>query len=103
MLEIIRAGGLPEPETNVRLNGYEVDFLWREQRLIVEIDGYVYHSSRSAFERDRAKDGTMAATGYLVLRFTWLQMEREPYVVVARLAHVLRVPFASTGADVREL
>ena len=89
MLEIIRAGGLPEPETNVRLNGYEVDFLWREQRLIVEIDGYAYHSSRSAFERDRAKDGTMAATGYLVLRFTWLQMEHERYVVVVRLAQAL--------------
>jgi very-short-patch-repair endonuclease len=89
MLEIIRAGGLPEPETNVRLNGYEVDFLWREQRLIVEIDGYEYHSSRSAFERDRAKDGTMAATGYLVLRFTWLQMEHERYVVVVRLAQAV--------------
>jgi very-short-patch-repair endonuclease len=89
MLEIIRAGGLPEPETNVRLNGYEVDFLWRDQRLIVEIDGYAYHSSRSAFERDRAKDGTMAATGYLVLRFTWLQMEHERYVVVVRLAQAL--------------
>jgi very-short-patch-repair endonuclease len=89
MLEIIRAGGLPEPEMNVRLNGYEVDFLWREQRLIVEIDGYTYHSSRSAFERDRAKDATMAATGYLVLRFTWLQMEHERYVVVVRLAQAL--------------
>jgi very-short-patch-repair endonuclease len=89
MLEIIRAGHLPEPEMNVRLNGYEVDFLWREQRLIVEIDGYTYHSSRSAFERDRTKDGTMAAAGYLVLRITWLQMAHERYAVVVRLAQAL--------------
>jgi very-short-patch-repair endonuclease len=89
MLELVRAANFPPPETNVRLNGYEVDFLWRPQRLIVEIDGYAYHSSRSAFERDRAKDAALAAAGYLVIRITWLQMEREPYVVVARLAQAL--------------
>ena len=33
MLEIIRAAGFPPPETNARINGYEVDFLWRPQRL----------------------------------------------------------------------
>ena len=71
------------------VNGYEVDFLWRRQRLVVEIDGYAYHSSRSAFERDRAKDAVLAAAGYLVIRITWLQMHREPYAVVARLAQAL--------------
>jgi very-short-patch-repair endonuclease len=89
MLEIIRAANFSPPETNVHVNGYEVDFLWRPQRLIVEIDGYAYHSSRSAFERDRAKDAALAAAGFLVIRITWLQMEREPYVVVARLAQLL--------------
>lgn len=89
MLELVRAANFPSPETNVHVSGYEVDFLWRPQRLIVEIDGYTYHASRSAFERDRAKDAVLAAAGYLVIRITWLQMEREPYVVVARLAQAL--------------
>jgi very-short-patch-repair endonuclease len=89
MLELVRAANFPSPETNVHVNGYEVDFLWRPQRLIVEVDGYAYHASRSAFERDRAKDAVLAAAGYLVIRITWLQMEREPYVVVARLAQAL--------------
>jgi very-short-patch-repair endonuclease len=89
MLDIIRAAGFPPPETNARIGGYEVDFLWRPQRLIVEIDGYTYHSTRSAFERDRAKDATLAAAGYLVIRITWLQMEHEPYVVVVHLAQAL--------------
>ena len=89
MLEIVRAANFPSPETNVHVSGYEVDFLWRPQRLIVEIDGYTYHASRCAFERDRAKDAVLAAAGYLVIRITWLQMEREPYVVVARLAQAL--------------
>jgi very-short-patch-repair endonuclease len=89
MLELIRAADFPPHETNARVNGYEVDFLWRPQRVIVEIDGYVYHSTRSAFERDRAKDAALAAAGFLVVRITWLQMERQPYVVVARLAQAL--------------
>ena len=89
MLEIVRAAGFPPPETNVRISGYEVDFLWRPQRLVVEIDGYTYHSTRSAFERDRAKDAALAAAGYLVIRITWLQMEHEPYVVVVHLAQAL--------------
>ena len=55
-LALVRAAGLPEPETNVRVAGYEVDFLWREQRLVVEVDGFAFHSSREAFERDRRKD-----------------------------------------------
>jgi very-short-patch-repair endonuclease len=86
MLELLRAGNLPEPECNARVNGYEVDFLWRAQRLIVEVDGYAYHATRSAFERDRAKGAAMAAAGYLVIRITWLQMVHEPYVVLVHIA-----------------
>ena len=57
MLEIIRAAGLPgarDERSHQRLRGR---LPWRPQRLVVEIDGYTYHSTRSAFERDRAKDG----------------------------------------------
>jgi very-short-patch-repair endonuclease len=86
MLELLRAGKLPEPECNARVNGYEVDFLWRAQRLVVEVDGYAYHATRSAFERDRAKGAAMAAAGYLVIRITWLQMVHEPYIVLVHIA-----------------
>jgi very-short-patch-repair endonuclease len=39
----------------VRVGGFEVDFLWRERRLIVETDGFRHHRTRRAFERDRAR------------------------------------------------
>jgi hypothetical protein len=46
-LSVIRSAGLPPPETNVRLGPYEVDFLWRRERLVVEVDSFEFHSSRA--------------------------------------------------------
>lgn len=74
---------------NTRVAGYEVDFLWKAQRLIVEVDGYGWHSSRNRFQGDRARDAALVAAGYLVLRFTWEQIDEEPMAVVARIAFVL--------------
>ena len=44
LLDLIRRGGLPAPETNVRVAGHEVDCLWPAERLVVEVDGYAYHA-----------------------------------------------------------
>jgi very-short-patch-repair endonuclease len=89
LLELIRAARLPTPEANARLNGYEVDFLWRDHNLIVEVDGYAFHSSRSSFERDRRRDAEMAAAGWRVVRVTWRQLTEEPEAVIAALAAAL--------------
>ena len=48
--------GLRRPEVNTRIEGEEVDFAWRDARLVVEVDGYAYHRAPSAFERDRERD-----------------------------------------------
>ena len=34
-------------ETNVRVGRHEVDFLWPEQRVVVEVDGFAFHSTRA--------------------------------------------------------
>jgi len=93
LLELIRAARLPDPEVNARVNGFEVDFLWRRAALIVEVDGYAFHSSRSSFERDRRRDRELQAAGYRVLRFTWRELTEEREAVVATLtAGLLRRP-----------
>ena len=74
--------GLPRPEVNTRLAGYEVDFLWRAARLVVETDGRATHATRAAFERDRARDAALQVAGYRVVRFTYRQVVADtPYVV----------------------
>jgi very-short-patch-repair endonuclease len=89
LLALVRAANLPAPRTNARLGRYEVDFLWPEHRLIVEVDGFAFHASRAAFERDRARDAELSARGYRVIRVTWRQLQAEPHAVVARLAAAL--------------
>jgi very-short-patch-repair endonuclease len=89
LLELIRAARLTTPETNDRVGQHEVDFLWREQRLVVEVDGYAFHSSRGAFERDRRRDADLAREGIRVVRVTWRQIADEPEAIVATLAAAL--------------
>ncbi len=89
LLSLVRRAGLPIPELNVRLHGYELDALWRRERVVLEVDGYKYHGSRRAFEDDRAKGAALSAHGLNVVRITVRQMQREELVVVARLAQVL--------------
>jgi very-short-patch-repair endonuclease len=66
--------GLPRPETNTRIEGMEVDFVWRDARLIVEVDGYKYHRLPTVFESDRERDVLLTLAGWRVLRFTWRQI-----------------------------
>jgi very-short-patch-repair endonuclease/predicted transcriptional regulator of viral defense system len=93
MLDLIRAAKLPTPRTNVRIHGHEVDLVWPDQRLVVEIDGFTFHSSREAFERDRRRDAQLQAHGYRVMRVTWRQIIDEPHAVIARLAAALQAQF----------
>jgi very-short-patch-repair endonuclease len=94
LLRVIRDVSLPSPVLNARVGGHEVDFLWPAQRVIVEVDGFQWHSDRAAFERDRLRDAELQALGYRVIRVTWRQLQREPRAVIARIAATLR-----RGAD----
>ena len=89
LLRLIRKAQLPEPATNVHIAGFEVDFLWRDARLVVEVDGYAFHADVTAFEKDRQRDFALTSTGLRVVRVTWKQLVQEPEVVLARLAQSL--------------
>lgn len=69
-LQACRRRGLPDPEVNVRVAGFEVDMLWRAERVIVELDGHAYHGTRAAIRRDHRRDGRLQAAGFAVLRLT---------------------------------
>lgn len=82
---------LPPSETNVKIGRWEVDFLWREQRLVVEIDSFLYHRGSVSFHEDHARDLDLRRCGYAVLRFTEKQLEEEPELLAADVAQALGV------------
>jgi very-short-patch-repair endonuclease len=89
MKALIKKGGLPMPVLNIRRGRVVPDFIWKRERVIVEVDGFEGHGTRRAFEDDRARDAKLEAEGWTVLRFTWRQLKFEPEVVLVRLAQVL--------------
>ncbi|HEX2103825.1 MAG TPA: type IV toxin-antitoxin system AbiEi family antitoxin domain-containing protein [Solirubrobacteraceae bacterium] len=82
--------GLPRPRVNAWVEGLEVDFLFPQQRLIVETDGYRFHHTREQFERDRHRDATLTRAGYRTLRFSHTQLTHEPTTAVATLRAAYR-------------
>ena len=88
-LALVREAGLPAPEVNARLKGFEVDFLWRAQRVVLEIDSWGFHRTRNAFERDRRKGAMLSAAGFSVVRATDEQLAGEPVAVIVRVAQTL--------------
>ncbi len=81
--------GLPRPLMGARVAGYEVDALFPAQRLIVELDGWRYHSDRDAFERDRNRDADTLAAGFGTVRITWERILSTPSGEAQRLQLIL--------------
>jgi len=74
----VRKAGLPQPETQARVNGFRVDFWWPEHRLVVETDGLRYHRTPAQQARDRRRDQAHLAADTRPLRFTHAQVAYEP-------------------------
>jgi very-short-patch-repair endonuclease len=88
-LELVRAGGLPDPELNAQIGPYTVDAFWRDVGLVVEIDGYGFHGTRRSFDTDHERDQYLSARDLTVLRFTRDQVVKQPAVVLVRLTQRL--------------
>jgi very-short-patch-repair endonuclease len=88
-LALCHEHALPVPRVNARIAGLEVDFLFPHERLVVETDGWQYHRTRQAFERDRRRDAALMLTGYRALRFTHRQIAADARVVAQTVAAAL--------------
>jgi very-short-patch-repair endonuclease len=91
-LAFLDAHDLPRPSVNCAVEGFEVDFHWPDQRLIVELDGRAAHHTLTAFERDRARDRALQAAGWRVVRITWHQLQYEPTQIAGDLIRLLSMP-----------
>ena len=94
LLPMLSVAALPVPETNVRLRvgarTYEVDFLWRRQKVIVETDGGRFHDNPAAGQRDSDRNHALTGAGYRVPRLGWEDLRDRPEETMRELAGLLR-------------
>ena len=91
-LRLCRSAGLPRPNVNDVIEERTRDFVWPDRRLVVETDGYRWHSSRKAMRRDRARDRELTIAGWRPARFTYEDVIFEPDQVAAELRALLQCP-----------
>lgn len=91
---VLAGTDLPRPRRNAHIavagRFLEVDCLWREQRLVVELDGRFVHGTWRTSERDREKDRLLLVEGWHTVRITWRQLRDDAPAVVADLRRLLR-------------
>jgi very-short-patch-repair endonuclease len=104
VFEVLEAEGLPRPtrQRTICVGGRlrRIDFSFPGSRVLLEADGYAWHSTPEAFERDRARLSALTARGYRVLQWTWLALQQRPEHLVAELRRALQLdaPFGHARA-----
>jgi very-short-patch-repair endonuclease len=93
VLPLVLRRSLPAPRLNapvqIAKGRIEVDFLWPEQKFVLEADSRDFHGTAVAFERDRWRDRELMRAGYTALRVTHHQAEREATAIAATIAGAL--------------
>jgi predicted transcriptional regulator of viral defense system len=88
-LELCQVAGLPLPTVNAKIGGMRVDALWREQRLVAELDGAPAHGGWAQASRDRERELALRSLGFRVVRYTWKQITERAAEVAADLRRLL--------------
>lgn len=93
ILPLLSRRDLPIPRSNALVDlvdgRIEVDFLWAEQRFVLEADSREFHGTDVAFERDRWRDRELLRVGFSTLRVTRSQAEGEAAAVVEAIRRQL--------------
>ncbi len=99
-VQLVRQAGLPAPERQVviRLAGrrYRIDFAWCGLRLAVEIDGASVHGP-GQLGADLRRQNHIVLDGWMILRFTWYMVAREPAGVARTVRDAWNVRLIATG------
>lgn len=89
---------LPMPEVNIRIFGYEVDFLWRELGVVLELDGDAFHSDPPQKGIDREKQRFLESRGLIVIRVTYAEFAADRAKTIERVLRALEVRREETVA-----
>ena len=89
-LDLLRSGGIPQPSANLWVEGYEVDAVWLDHKVVVELDGAGYHGTTAARIKDPIRDARLQLAGYRMLRVSDTWLSADPHGVVEATRSLLR-------------
>ena len=93
VLELLEAAELPKPKVQRPARAgkkrVRLDFFFEAQKVVIEADGYAWHSDVESFEKDRRRSNALMARGYRVLHWTWKALEEDPEHLVTELLLLL--------------
>lgn len=80
---------------------YRVDFILKDARLIIELDGHEYHSTKEQLEKDAIRQRYLSRAGYTVIRFTGSEISRNPKSCVLEVRQIYKELLQRTPAKYR--
>lgn len=85
LIKLLRDNNITGWKANYPVGGYKVDVAFPAEKVAVETDGWAFHNSREDFQKDRERQNRLILLGWLVLRFTWLDLTEYPQRVLAEI------------------
>ena len=90
LIKLLLDNGITGWKANHPVAGYHGDIVFVDEKIVIEIDGYAFHSDAEDFHNDRKRQNAIALSGYQVLRFSWLDLIEYPGRVLAEILRALR-------------
>ena len=85
LVKLLRENGITGWRTNYPIGPYKVDVAFPGPMVVIEVDGWAFHSDQEVFQGDRKRQNYIALMGWQVLRFTWLDLVEYPQRVIAEI------------------
>jgi very-short-patch-repair endonuclease len=99
-LAFLDAHGLPRPHMNatIRVGDRWItpDAVYREQRILIELDSRAWHTGGTSFDEDRARDRAARVAGWTPIRITHRHLKREAAALAADLHTLLHTSLSSS-------
>ena len=85
LVKLLRRAGITGWHTNYPIGPYKVDVGFPRPKIVIEVDGWAFHSDQESFQIDRRRQNYLILMGWQVLRFTWLDLVEYPDRVIAEI------------------
>jgi very-short-patch-repair endonuclease len=85
LVKLLREAGITGWRTNYPIGPYKVDVAFSAPKVVIEADGWAFHSDQEVFQNDRKRQNYLTLMGWQVLRFTWLDLVEYPRRVIAEI------------------